>query len=233
MAPDHRNTRFTLAKQLLVVGSFLVCGTGVAQVSFGPRFGIGQSSSSSGQDPNFPSGNSGGYSGVGGHAGLFIGGPMKRAASFRSEFTLKARRNTYTFHQGARHGRTTVQMIILQVPAMVEFRARSGIRTIAGFGMEFPITGDAWARVSNSNTGVSGDLSSNFREGMRSMALSFLFDVGYDFKNGMGLSVRMDQGISSIFNADYGKSAEIADIMLVFEYDINASARRPKAAPRT
>jgi hypothetical protein len=165
------------------------------------------------------------------YAGIFLGGPVKHTVSFRTEFTFKVRRQEYSFKQSDQEGSTSAQIIAIQIPALLEVRSKNGIRAMFGPGLEFPLAGAAEATVLNTNTEQTGTLYTELNDRLRSMTVSIILDVGFAFKNGLALGFRTDIGQSNIWKKSAGASGtNITDLILTFEYDINARARQRKAS---
>ncbi len=203
------------------------------QIPFGPRGGGGMLTLERGLDTNYPVASKGsGYLGFLGHGGLFLGGPVKRAISFRSELTFKFRRQTYDFQEISRYGNTAAQVISMQIPALFEYRSKGGVRAIVGAGMEFPLAASAVAVLASTTSGPSNSLNTNIKKDMKGMLMSFIFDIGYGLSNGVTLGIRSDLGLSNIWKKDSSnRDLMIADHSFTIEYDINFRRRQLKMKP--
>lgn len=198
------------------------------QVPFGPRGGGGILSLGRGLDTNYPIASKGsGYLGFLGHGGLFLGGPVKRDISFRSELTFKFRRQVYDFQETSRYGNTAAQVISMQIPALFEYRSKGGVRAIAGAGMEFPLAASAVAVLASTTSGPSTSLNTNIKKDMKGMVMSFILDLGYGLSNGITLGIRSDLGLSNIWKKETSnRDLMIADHSFTIEYDINVRRRQ-------
>lgn len=215
---------------VLVSIALLLANTTYGQAPFGLRGGGGFSWFNRGLDPNFPIPTaSDDLRGSLLHAGIFVGAPVKHLVSMRGEFTMKMRRQHYSFDRAGRSGSTTAAMFIMQIPALVEVRSKHGLRGIFGTGLEFPLAGFSEAEVTVGSTGGTDILHTAHNGKYRGMMVSIILDAGYAFQNGVCLAVRADLGQSSIWQSKTGLvGTRTNELSLCVEYDVNARPRQRK-----